>query len=57
MDTLLHNLEPLMARMGAALNSLVGTKVNSAPSRGLLLTVLTSPDEAERVAAYTTCLR
>ncbi|MER5264654.1 hypothetical protein ABTZ99_21525 [Actinosynnema sp. NPDC002837] len=52
----LHNLEPLIAWMERALNSLVPHRGEFHSFARLLLTVLTSDDEAERVAAYTTTL-
>ncbi|MEU4767847.1 hypothetical protein AB0H12_31825 [Actinosynnema sp. NPDC023794] len=52
----LHNLEPLIATMDRALNSLVPHEGEFHTFARLLLTVLTSEDPSERVAAYTTAL-
>ncbi|MCE6999343.1 hypothetical protein LZG04_31715 [Saccharothrix sp. S26] len=52
----LHNLEPLMAHIGPALNWLVPHQGEFRSFAWLLLTVQTSADPVERVAAFTTAL-
>ena len=52
----LHNLEPLITHLSPALNRLVPHQGEFHSFARLLLTVLTSPDPTERVAAYTSAL-
>ncbi|GAB2981878.1 NACHT domain-containing protein [Saccharothrix stipae] len=53
---LLHNVEPLMARMRSASSMLLVHQGRLTTPLHLLLTALTAPDPSERVAAYTSAL-